>query len=182
MGIQESFLCWKTAQDFTFSASSGKGSQNWGYCGKDAASSCSPSIPSPWMEDFNYFPGKHPLSSGSCCAPGLIWSHRLPRDDGLQFCLKENLHPALTPTQREGAQLKHRLCSNVLFVVVHLLKGPFEVALPVSFACSCPFRSTLGSVLLPTVQVSASSSAFAVDPRHCRRTSLRKEAWPSLGC
>lgn len=78
----------------------------------------------------------------------LIWSHRLPRDDGLQFCLKENLHPALTPTQCEGAQLKHRLCSNVLFVVVHLLKGLFEVALSVLLA-SVPSGAPWGVVFSP---------------------------------
>lgn len=49
---------------------SGMDSQGWGYWGKDAASSCSPSSPSPWMEDFSCFAWEHPLSSGSCGAPG----------------------------------------------------------------------------------------------------------------
>lgn len=119
---------------------SGMDSQNWGYCGKDAASSSHP----PGWKISTTFLGNILYPQAAVVLLALVWGHRLPMGDGLQFSLKGNLYPALILTQWERAQLKHWWCSSILFVVVHLPKGLFKVAQSV-LPCSCPFRSTLGS-------------------------------------
>lgn len=107
------------------------------------------------------------LSQLLCSWP---WSggHRLAIDDVLWFYLKEL--SSLIPTQWEIAQLKHSL-SPRCFVVVHLLKGLFEVDLSVS-PCFCIFLSTLGSGAFFQYQVSAIQLCICrVAMTLCMRTS-----------
>lgn len=75
---------------FYLSSPSGMDSQNWGYCGKDAASTCSPSTPSSLDGRFQLpsleasFILRQLLCSWPCSG-----GHRLPMDGGLWLSLIE---------------------------------------------------------------------------------------------